>query len=70
MKLILLDLSGVNDIDAVSIDELERITGLDFLTELPDDVETALEAATPTRLWPTGMIGLCRLLRERFRSYD
>ena len=54
----------------VSIDELERITGLDFLTELPDDVETALEAATPTRLWPTGMIGLCRLLRERFRSYD
>ncbi|HOM59767.1 MAG TPA: DNA/RNA non-specific endonuclease [Kiritimatiellia bacterium] len=54
----------------VSIDELERITGLDFLAELPDDVETALEAATPTRLWPTGMHGLYRLLRERFRSYD
>ena len=54
----------------VSIDEIERITGLDFLADLPDDVETALEATTPTRLWPTGIRGLYRLLRERFRSYD
>ncbi|MDD2461711.1 MAG: hypothetical protein PHT98_11600, partial [Kiritimatiellae bacterium] len=54
----------------VSIDELERITGLDFLSELPDEAEAALEAATPTRLWPTGMAGLFRLLRERFRPYD
>ncbi len=54
----------------VSIDELERITGLDFLAALPDDAETPLEAATPTRLWPTGFDGCFRLLRERFRSYD
>jgi len=26
--------------------------------------------ATPTRLWPTGFIGACKLLYERFRTYD
>jgi endonuclease G len=54
----------------VSIDEIERVTGLDFLAGLPDDTEAALEAAVPTRLWPTGFPGLFKLLRERFRDYD
>lgn len=54
----------------VSIDEIEKMTGLDFLADLPDAVETALEAATPTRLWPAGAVGAVKLLRERFRTYD
>ncbi len=35
----------------VSIDEIERRTGLDFLTELPDPAETALEARRLERVW-------------------
>ena len=54
----------------VSIDEIERITGLDFLAGLPDDIETPLEATVPTRLWPTGSKGLYKLLREQSRKYD
>ena len=54
----------------VSIDELEALTGFDFLADLPDDCEKTLEAATPTRLWPAGLLGTFKLLRERFRSYD
>ncbi|HOE60054.1 MAG TPA: DNA/RNA non-specific endonuclease [Kiritimatiellia bacterium] len=53
----------------VSIDELETLTGFDFLSELPDEVEAELEAATPTRLWPVGLVGTIRLVRERFRRY-
>lgn len=34
-----------------SIDEIEKLTGLDFLWPLSDDVETRLEAATTHRLW-------------------
>ena len=36
----------------VSIDELERRTGLDFLPNMPRAEQDALEAATPTRMWP------------------
>lgn len=35
----------------VTIDELERRTGLDFCPELPDDAETALEARRAERSW-------------------
>lgn len=35
----------------VSIDEIERRTGLDFLPELPDGTEAALEAKIPARVW-------------------
>ena len=35
----------------VSIDEIERRTGLDFLSELPDDIEDRLEAQVATGLW-------------------
>jgi endonuclease G len=36
----------------VSVDSVERLTGLDFLAELPDSVENRLESARPNRLWP------------------
>jgi len=35
----------------VSIDEIERLTGFDFLPELDDAVEAALEARIPARVW-------------------
>ncbi|MDD4016979.1 MAG: DNA/RNA non-specific endonuclease [Kiritimatiellae bacterium] len=54
----------------VSVDELENLTGFDFLAGLPDDTEKRLESDTPTRLWPTGFTGACKLLYERFRTYD
>jgi endonuclease G len=34
-----------------TIDEIERRTGLDFFSELPDDVENLLEAHRVTRTW-------------------
>jgi endonuclease G len=35
-----------------SVDEIERLSGLDFLEELPDPQEDALESAIPAALWP------------------
>jgi endonuclease G len=35
----------------VSIDDIERRTGLDFLSELPDDAENTLEARRVERAW-------------------
>ena len=40
---------------AISIDQLEERTGLDFFHNLPDNIETRVEAAHPTddlSLWP------------------
>ncbi|MEI7901497.1 MAG: DNA/RNA non-specific endonuclease [bacterium] len=54
----------------VSIDELEALAGFDFLADLPDDCEQKLEAATPSRLWPAGLRGTFKLLRELYRSYN
>ncbi|NCB37681.1 MAG: DNA/RNA non-specific endonuclease [Erysipelotrichia bacterium] len=34
-----------------SIDEIEKLTGLDFIAPLNDEVENRLEAITPNRLW-------------------
>jgi endonuclease G len=36
----------------VSVDEIERLTGLDFFSALPDEVENDLEASIATGLWP------------------
>jgi len=36
----------------IAIDELETLTGLDFLPELPEFIQSPLEAELPTRLWP------------------
>lgn len=40
---------------AISIDQLEKRTGLDFFHNLPDNIKTRVEAAHPTddlSLWP------------------
>jgi len=46
----------------VTIDELEARTGLDFLSELPDFIQSPLEAQLPTRLWPIRVQDLFRLV--------
>ena len=53
----------------VSIDEIEKMTGLDFLSALPPEVEKKLEANRATRLWPAGWRGNLRLLIAHFRPY-
>ena len=35
-----------------TVDEIEQLTGIDFLTSLPDDVEAELEAKEGPGLWP------------------
>ena len=35
----------------VSIDDLEKKTGLDFFNRLPDELENELEAETPSKVW-------------------
>lgn len=37
---------------AVTIDEVERITGLDFFAALPDDIETIVESQCDFPSWP------------------
>lgn len=37
---------------AVTIDEVERLTGIDFLASLPDDVETSIESKSDIKSWP------------------
>lgn len=53
----------------VSIDELERMTGLDFLPDLPEFIQNPLEAEVPTRLWPVRPFDVFRLILERFKSF-
>ena len=37
---------------AVTVDEVERLTGIDFLAALPDDVETSIESKSDIKSWP------------------
>jgi endonuclease G, mitochondrial len=37
---------------ALSVDEVERITGLDFFPDLPDSLETRIESAYDPAAWP------------------
>ena len=37
-----------------TVDEIEKLTGLDFLTDLPDDVEREVESRKAVSLWPVG----------------
>ncbi len=50
----------------ISIDELERLTGLDFNPELPAFIQDPLEAETPSRLWPIRVRDIFGLLSLRF----
>ena len=51
----------------VSIDELERMTGLDFLPDLPSFIQDPLESEVPTRLWPIRKRDVFKLISLRFR---
>lgn len=50
----------------ISIDELEKRTGLDFLADLPNFFERPLEAHLPTRLWPVRFVDVFKLIGLRF----
>lgn len=50
----------------ISIDELERLTGLDFNPEMPSFIQDPLEAETPSRLWPIRVRDIFRLIALRF----
>ncbi len=45
--------TGKEPIDSflTSIDEIEKLTGLDFIAPLADEIEAKLEAAVPGRVW-------------------
>jgi endonuclease G len=49
----------------ISIDELEEMTGLDFLPDLPDFIHRPLESELPSRLWPVRVRDIFRLLALR-----
>lgn len=51
----------------VSIDELERRTGLDFLPDLDEFIASPLEAELPTRLWPIRLGDVFKMLKVHFR---
>ena len=53
----------------VSIDELEELTGFDFLADLEDVTEDALEAQLPSRLWPICFGDLLDLVRLRTSAH-
>ena len=50
----------------VTIDELEELTGLDFLSELPSFIQEPLEADLPNRLWPIRGQDIFRQIALRF----
>lgn len=51
----------------VSIDELEELSGLDFLPDLPDFIQDPIEAELPTRLWPVGFVNSLGLFIKHYR---
>ena len=53
-----------------SIDELEEMTGLDLLSALPDGEEAALEAKTPSRLWPVRITDIAKQLKNHIPARD
>ena len=50
----------------VSVDELERRTGLDFFPDMQKSLQMSLEADVPTRLWPVRFVDLFKLIMLRF----
>jgi hypothetical protein len=46
----------------ITIDELEEITGLDFLPELPGFISSPLESQLPSRLWPVKFLDALKLV--------
>lgn len=50
----------------ISIDELEELTGFDFLPELPQFIQSPLESELPSRLWPIRPRDIFRQFSLRF----
>ena len=50
----------------ITIDELEELSGLDFLPDLPFFIQTPLEAQLPSRLWPINKSDIFKLIALRF----
>ena len=50
----------------ISIDELEKLTGLDFNPDLPAFIQDPIEAETPSRLWPIRMRDIITQIALRF----
>ena len=51
----------------VSIEELERLSGLDFNPELPGFIQSPLESDLPSRLWPVRFRDIFTLIALRFQ---
>ena len=49
-----------------TIDEIERLTGLDFNPELPSFIQEPLESDLPNRLWPIRPLDIIRQIALRF----
>ena len=49
-----------------TIDEIERLTGLDFNPELPSFIQDPLESDLPNRLWPIRPLDIIRQIAIRF----
>ena len=47
------------------MDEIERLTGLDFFPNMQKSLQTSLEADVPTRLWPIRALDLLKLILVR-----
>ena len=52
--------------DIVTIEELERATGLEFFPDMPHYLKNALKRDRPTRLWPIRWFDLPKLIMIRF----
>ena len=51
----------------VTIEELERLTGLDFNPEMPSFIQRPLESDLPTRLWPIRVRDVFKLVSLWFK---
>ena len=52
----------------ISIDELEKLSGLDFLPELPEFIQSPLESELPSRLWPIRWQDIVDQIAFRFKQ--
>ncbi len=50
----------------VTIDEIEELSGIDFLPDLPGFIQEPLEAELPSRLWPIRKIDAFKQIALRF----
>ena len=50
----------------VTIDELEKLSGLEFFPEMPSFLKRPLQADLPTRLWPIRFRDILKLILLRF----